>query len=104
MEFHGTIPTKLCWDWQKEDQTRQLSKSHMSQVDEFLGRVHSDLEGPFPRTRQDHWYYNSFLEESKGSIDIESLKFKDETLAAFKNYKALYEKQSGCQLKMLHTD
>ena len=76
----------------------------MSQSTEFLGRVHSDLEGPFPRTRQGYRYYISFLEESTGLIDVEPLKYKDDALAAFKNYKALREKQSGCQLKVLHTD
>ena len=81
-----------------------ITKIPMSQSTEFLGWVHSDLEEPFPRTRQGYRYYISFLEESTGLIDIESLKYKDNALAAFKDYKALREKQSGCQLKVLHTD
>ncbi len=68
----------------------------MSQVNEFLGRVHSDLKRPFPRTRQGYRYYISFLQECTGLIDIETLKFKDDALAAFKSYKTLHEKQSGC--------
>ena len=74
----------------------------MSRTTGFLGRVNSGLKGPFPRTRQGYRYYISFLEESTGLIDIEPLKFKDDALAAFKNY--LREKQSGCQLKFLHID
>lgn len=35
---------------------------------------------------------------------MELLKFKDDTLVAFKNYRALYKKQSGCQLKIFYTD
>ena len=70
IEFHGTIPAELCGDCRKGDQTRQPSKSPMSQVNEFLGRVHSDLEGPFPRTRQGYRYYISFLEESTRLIDM----------------------------------
>ncbi len=58
----------------------------------------------FPRTRQGYRYYISFLEESKVLIDIKPLKFKDDALAAFKNYKALRKNQSGCQLKILYTD
>ncbi len=104
MEFHRTIPTELYEDCQKGDQTSQQSKSLMSQVIEFLGRVNSDLEGHFPRTRQGYRYYISFLERSKGLIEIEPLKFKGDALAAFKNYKSLREKQSGCQLKIFHTD
>ena len=76
----------------------------MSQVDEFLNWVNSDLEQSFPLTRQDYWYYISFLEDSTDFIDIEPLKFRDDALVAFRNYKALREKQSGCQLKIFHTD
>ena len=35
---------------------------------------------------------------------MEPLKFKDDVLVVFKNYKALCKKQSECQLKILHTD
>lgn len=35
---------------------------------------------------------------------MEPLKFKDNVFSAFKNYKALYEKQSGYQLKVFHID
>ncbi len=104
IEFHGTILAELCGDCRKGDQTRQPSKSPITQVNEFLGQVHSDLEGSFLRTRQGYRYYISFLEEIKGLIDIEPPKFKDDALAAFKNYKALSKKQSGCLLKNLHTD
>lgn len=32
-----------------------------------------------------------------------AFKYKDDVLVAFKNYNALCEKQSCCQLKILHT-
>lgn len=53
---------------------------------------------------QDYWYYISFLEGNTGLIDVEPFKFKDDALPTFKNYKALCEKQSDCQLKVFHTD
>ena len=56
MQIDGKIPTELCGDFQQRDQTRQLEKSPMSKVNEFLGQVHSDLEGSFPRTRQGFQY------------------------------------------------
>ena len=37
-------------------------------------------------------------------MDIEALKFKNDVFAAFKNYRALHKKQSGCQLNVFHTD
>ncbi len=74
----------------------------MSKSSQFLNRMHSDFEGPFPKTRQDYRYYIFFLEESIGLVDIEPLKFKDDAFDAFKNYKTLQKKQSGCQLKVLN--
>ncbi len=102
--FHGGIPAELCEHFRKRDQTRQLSNSPISQVKKFLGRVNSDLEGPFLRARQGYRYYISFLEESTCLIDIEPLNVKVDALTTFKNCKALREKQSGCQLKILHKD
>ena len=104
IDFKETASKELCGDCQKGNQTHQLSKTPMSQSTEFLDQVHSDLEGPFLRTRQGYRYYIFFLEESTGLIDVEPLKYKDDVLAAFKNYKALREKKSGCQLKVFHTD
>lgn len=62
------------------------------------------MEGFFLWTRHGYRYYIFFLEESTGLIDVEPLKFKDDAIAAFKNYRALHENQSGCQLKILYTD
>ena len=104
MDFNETTLSKLYRDCRKEDQIHQPSKSPMSPVTKFLGQVYSNLEGLFPRTKQGYRYYISFLEENTVLIDIEALKFKDDTLAAFKNYKALRKKQSGCQLNDFYTD
>ena len=104
MDFKAITPSELyenCW---KRDQTCQLSRSPISKSSEFLGWIHSDLEESFPRIRQSYWYYIFFLEESIDLINVEPLKFKDDVLAAFKNYKALQKKQSSCQLKVLYTD
>lgn len=35
---------------------------------------------------------------------MEPFKYKDDVLAAIKNYKALCKKQSDCQLKIIHID
>ena len=52
MDFNETVLKELCGDCWKENETHQLLSTPMSQSTEFLDRVHSDLEGPFPRTRQ----------------------------------------------------
>lgn len=104
MNFKETTLSKLCGDCQKENRMFQPLKSFISQTIEFLGRLQSDFERFFPWTRQNYWYYISFLEESIDLIDIEPLKFKNNALAAFKNYRALRKKQSGCQLNIFYTD
>ena len=104
MDFKETTSKELCRDCRKRNQTRQPSRTPIFQSTEFLGRVHSDLEGPFPHTRQDYRYYIFFLEESTDLIDIELLKYKDDILVTFKNYKTLREKQSSYQLKVFHTN
>ena len=104
MDFKETASKELCRDCRKGNQTHQPLKTPISQSTEFLSRVHSDLEGSFPQTKQGYRYYISFLEESIGLINVELLKYKDNGLAVFKNYKALQKKQSDCQLKVLHID
>lgn len=76
----------------------------MSYITKFLGQVYSDLEGLFPQTKQSYKYYIFFLKENISFINIKALKFKDNILAIFKNYKALHKEQSSCQLIVLHTD
>lgn len=92
MNLKKTAPNKLCEDCQKEDQTRQPSRKLMSESTKFLCRVHSDLERLFPWRRQSYRYYISFLEESKGLLNIQPLKFKDDVLDTFKYNIVLGEK------------
>ncbi len=76
----------------------------MFKANEFLARVYSDLERPFRCTKQGYWYYIYFVKKSLGLIDIETLKFEDDALAAFENRKTLCEKQSDSHLQIFHTD
>lgn len=92
MDFKETTLCNLCGDFRKGNQTCQPSKSPISLSTKFLGYVHGELEGLFPRMRQNYRYYISFLEESIGFIDVKPLKFKDNELSIFKNYKALRKK------------
>ena len=104
IELKKTTPKKLSRDCEKVSQIRQSVKILISQSIKFLYCIYSDLDGLFPQTRQGYRYYISFLEENIGLIYVKPLKYKDDTLAAFKNYKALGEKQSSCQLKVRYID
>ena len=103
MNFKEITPKKLYGNCHKRGQTFQSSKTLISQFTEFLGQIYSDLEELFP-TRQSYRFYISFLEKSIGLINIKLFKYKDNTLAIFKNYKALCKKQFDYQLKVLPTN
>ena len=68
IDFKDDPPNEICGPFKGGDQTRQPSKPPMSPSTELLGRAHSDLEGPFPPTRQGHKHYISFLEESTNQL------------------------------------
>lgn len=76
----------------------------MSQSIEFLDQIHSDLKELFSKTRQSYWFYIFFLKKSISLINVESLKYKNDVLTILKNYKALREKKSACQLKVFYTN
>lgn len=96
MYFKNTASKKLCEDCQKDNWTCQQLRIWMFQSSEFYERVHSNLRRYFIQTKQSYKYYISFFVESTKLIDIEPLKYKDDALAIFSDYKALYKKQSGC--------
>ena len=76
----------------------------MSSTTEFLDQVDSDLKRLCSQIKHSYEYCISFLNKNTSFIDVEFLKFKDDAFSTFKNSKALHEKQSGCQLKILHTN
>lgn len=68
----------------------------------FLGQVYNNLKSLFSWIKQGYRYYISFLEENIRLIDVKLLKYKDNVLITFKNYKALYKDESSYQLKIFY--
>lgn len=80
----------------KGGKTRPLSWIPISEVEEFFRRIYNDLERLFPFIRQRHRYNIFFLGENKELINFELLKYRNDVLSVFKNYKFFKEKQSDC--------
>ena len=70
-----------------------------------LELVHTDLCGPM-RTQSigGSCYFLTFIDDYKRKTWVYSLKQKSETFAKFKEFKALAEKQSDRQIKVLRSD
>ena len=71
----------------------------------FLELIHADLCGPMrTQTLSGSRYFLLFTDDYSHMSLVYFLKYKLETFEAFRKFKALVEKQSGCSLKALHTD
>lgn len=82
-----------------------IPKSVSSRRSLPLELVHSDLHGPtHVRTASGHRYWVVFVDDSTRFRYVFLLKTKAETLDAFKQYKAMAEKQTGYSIKALRDD
>ncbi|KAH9120173.1 hypothetical protein AeMF1_007522 [Aphanomyces euteiches] len=67
--------------------------------------IHSDLKGPMSTPSvSGARYYVSYIEEVSGHAWIKFLKTKDEQDAAFREYTAWFDRQTGVKLKCLRLD
>jgi hypothetical protein len=72
---------------------------------EFGGEVHTDLWGPAPvATIHGHCYYVTFIDDKTQMTYLHLLKWKSNTLAAYKDFKAEHLTQHKACIKVLHSD
>ena len=70
-----------------------------------LEHVHADVCGPIkPSSYGKSNYFLLFIDDFSRKTWVYFLKRKDEVFEAFKIFKALVEKESGCLIKSLRTD
>lgn len=71
----------------------------------LLEIIHSDICGPVNvPSIAGFRYFAIFIDDKSRYTVVFFLKTKDQVFNAFKDYKALAEKQTGCQIKCLRTD
>ena len=71
----------------------------------FGEEIHSDLWGPSPiMTIGGRKYYVSFTDDYTRYTSLDLLKYKDETLAAYKAFAAWVKNQHGADIKRLRSD
>lgn len=81
-----------------------IPHSTLNRSDEVLGRIHSDLHGPLPKTASGYQYWVSFIDDCSRFKRIFLLKKKSETFQAFQEYVAESERELGRKVKELRDD
>ena len=74
-------------------------------VSKPLALIHTDLHGPIPTcTHSGHQYWILFIDDDTWFKSFHLLRNKDDTLDAFKQFKAWAETQLSYKIKCLHND
>lgn len=71
----------------------------MLQATKFLAQIYNNLEKSFLYTKEDYRYYFFFPKKNISFVNIEALQCKNNTLAAFKNYKSYVKSNLVVNLK-----
>jgi len=97
--------TKICRICAVGRQHRERGTQTRQKSAEILGVVHSDICGPMQTTRLNgERYFVTFIDEMSGRVSISLLNSKDETLSAFRSYRARAEKSSGTAIRAFRSD
>lgn len=83
---------------------RPFPKVSEHRCTEVLGRIHSDLHGPLPRTAKGHKYWITFTDDHCRFKRTYLLKKKSEAFDKFKIYVAAAENYLGVKVKELRDD
>ena len=89
-----------------KQQRKKFPKQSFTRAKEVLGLVHSDIATPSLSVPSlgGARYYIIFVDDLSRHTAVYFMTTRDEALSKFKEFKAVAEKQTGKQLKMLRTD
>jgi len=101
-----SAPLEICEDCVVSKQHRaQFPQRKSWRAKSPLALVHSDICGPIsPISNGGKRYIITFIDDFSRKIWVYFLQEKSEAFAAFKNFKALVEKDGGNQIKVLRTN
>src|SRR5215217_7465787 len=101
----GTELNEFCEACISGKQHRQpFPKASQNRSTELLGRAHSDLHGPLPRTIDGFLYWITFTDDCSRIKGVYNLKRKSEAFAKFKEWVARVELETGKKLKEFQED
>ena len=83
---------------------RPFPRVSQNRSTELLGRAHSDLHGPLPRTIDGFLYWITFTDDCSCIKGVYNLKRKSEAFARFKEWVAKVELETGKKLKEFQDD
>jgi len=97
--------SNVCVSCVKGKQHKQFFRPSTNQSKELLQVVHSDLCGPMEtKSNGGSRYFLSFIDDCSRKVFIYFLQTKDQLPNTFEEFKALAEKQSNRQIKILRSD
>jgi transposase InsO family protein len=84
---------------------KKFDKGKAQRASSPLGMIHSDITGPFPQPSiSKARYVLTFIDDFSRFTWVFFLKLKSEVFECLIEFKALAENESGCKIKILHTD
>jgi hypothetical protein len=84
---------------------KKFDKGKAQRASSTLGMIHSDIMGPFPQPSIiKARYVLTFIDDLSRFTWVFFLKLKSEVFEWLIEFKALAENESGCKIKILHTD
>ena len=84
---------------------KKFDKGKAQRASSPLGMIHSDIMGPFMQPSISKVrYVLTFIDDFSRFTWVFFLKLKSEVFECLIEFKALAENESGCKIKILHTD
>jgi transposase InsO family protein len=84
---------------------KKFDKGKAQRASSPLGMIHSDIMGPFPQPSiSKARYVLTFIDDFSRFTWVFFFKLKSEVFECLIEFKALAENESGCKIKILHTD
>lgn len=104
--IEGDCKDSLCEGCAKGKQARfPFSKVPREKSPVVLGRIHSDVAGPFSKeSLQGCKYYVTFIDDKTSYTTVYFLRSKAQVFTYFKQYKAYAENKHGAGIKILRSD
>ena len=104
-EIKGEFDTAKCEICIKAKATAKISREPSNRATEYLGKVYSDICGPFQtQTWSKKSYFVSFIDDKTRHAHLALLATRDELYPEFESWLTLEVNQAGTMLKRFHSD
>ena len=104
-DIRGNFDTANCEICIQAKATAKVSRVPTERATEYLGKVHSDICGPFQvKTWSNKRHFVSFIDDKTRYAHLALLATRDEIYSEFESWLTLEVNQAGVMLKRFHSD